>query len=809
MIKNYFKIAWRNLVKNKSFTFINLLGLATGFAITLLIIQYVRFELSYENIHVNADKIVRLTTDYLEGETVVAQDCETNPPLGPLVMNELSEVVNQTRVYPLGEPTVNVKIGNENFVLDKFFAADSSYFDIFTAPFIYGNKKDIFKHPNEAVITESIALKYFGKTNAIGETIEIPFALGSLILNVTGVIKDSPPNTHLKVNVLVSYPTMLNNPILKEEYGEKENNWDGNNTLTYVMLGNNVSYDRFETASTQLVKKLQNEFDAHDARFVPQKIKDIHLYSNKPFEVEPNGNATSVYFLLGVAILVIISAFVNYVNLATSKALDRAKEVGIRKVVGSTKTQLKIQFLLESLIVNILASVFALILIVIAKQKFIEVSGIPPSFNIFTDIYFWLSLLSFILLGVILSGLYPAFVMSSFKPSSVLKGSFSHSTQGELLRKSLVVFQFAITIVLLVQIFTVNTQLDFLRNMNVGVETDKTIIVQAPSQNKSRENFGAFKQQLLQNANIEAVSLSMAVPGQISSQFATTTGIHLKGVNEEQNHNYYITNIDEDFIPLMEMQILAGENFNASSNRDKNEVIVNEKAIELWNIPNAQEAVGKTLRIWGNDCTIKAVVKNYHQESAKSPFIPIIHMYADYFWSLASIKFVNSNPKQQVATIENIYASHFPGTPFSYFFMDKEYDKQYKNEERFQSVFTVLTGFSILIACLGLFGLVMFTVHKRQKEIGIRKVLGASVINIMALLSSNFLKTVLISIIIGMPITYVLTKKWLENFAFRIELNWWLFIAPIVLILVLVMLSISANTIRTAIANPVESLKEE
>ena len=810
MIRNYFKIAWRNLIQNKTFTIINLLGLATGFAITLLIVQYVRFELSYENTHINADRIVRLTNDIMDGEFVSAQDCETYPPTGPRIMADLPEVENFTRAYQIGEPSVVIQVGNQQHELEKLYAVDASFFSMFSYPLLYGSEKYIFKQPNQVVLTETTALKYFNRLDIVGEIIKLNFSEGAILLNIIGVVADSPPNTHLKFDMLLSYPTMKGNPVMREQYDEtKEENWSGNNTYTYVLLAPNTNYDSFTGSLLKFNKQLISEEKIKNDRIIGQKIEDIHLYSNKPFEPEPNGNAASVYFLLGVAFLVIISAFVNYINLATSKALDRAKEVGIRKVIGSTKNQLRIQFLFESFLVNLIAGFIAVLLVIAIRSKFIEVAGLPESFAIFRDLFFWIMLGSFIFIGLLLSGLYPAFVLSSFNPALVLKGNYTHSTQGVFLRKTLVVFQFAITIILLIQIFTVNEQLDYMRNMDLGVHTDHTIVIKAPTQNIARQNYGVFKQSLLANSNIKSVSLSMAVPGELGNEMSTTTGINLSEKIVDHHYNFYITDIDADFIPLMGMELLAGNNFNESSHIDKRELIVNEEAIRLWGIRDAKKAIGKKLSFWGSEWTIKGVLKNYHQESAKSPYVPIIHMFSTYFGSLASIKFTNDDPKKQVAQIKKIYTSIYPSEPFNYFFMDDLYDQQFKEEQRFRSVFAVLTGFAILIACLGLFGLATFTVAKRKKEIGVRKVLGASVINILVLLSNNFLKTVLLSVIISIPITYLLTQRWLENFAFRIELNWWLFLVPVLLVFILVIISISIKTIHSAMANPVESLRSE
>lgn len=810
MIRNYFKIAWRNLVLNKSFTFINLLSLTTGFAITLLIVQYVRFELSFENSHANADRIVRLTNDIMDGESVSAQDCETYPPTGPKILAEMTEVENFTRAYQIGEPSVIIQVGEQQHELEKVYAVDASFFSMFTYPLLYGADKDIFKGPNQVVLPESTALKYFNRLDVIGEIVKLNFSEGSILLNIVGVIADSPANTHLKFNMLLSYPTMMGDPVMRGEYGEtKEENWSGNNTYTYVLLGLNTNYDSFTKSLINFNQQLIEEKKIKNDRIIGQKIGNIHLYSNKPFEPEPNGDANSVYFLLGVAFLVIISAFVNYINLATSKALDRAKEVGIRKVVGSTKNQLRVQFLFESFLINLIAGFFAILLVAILRSKFIEVAGLPEDFAIFKDLFLWIILASFIFIGILLSGLYPAFVLSSFKPSLVLKGSFSHSTQGVLLRKSLVVFQFAITIVLLIQIFTVNEQLDYMRNMDLGVHTDHTIVINAPAQNTARQNYSAFKQRLLASPNIESVSLSMTVPGEMASEMSTTTGINLSEKIIDHHYNFYITDIDAGFIPLMGMELLAGNNFNEKSHIDKKDLIVNEEAIRLWGIPDPKKAIGRKLSFWGSEWTIIGVLKNYHQESAKSPFVPIIHMFSTYFGSLASVKFNNDDPKKQVAQIKEIYNSIFPSATFTYFFIDDAFNNQFTAEQRFQSVFGVLTGFSILIACLGLFGLASFTVSKRKKEIGVRKVLGASVINILILLSNNFLRTVFLSVLISVPITYLLVQRWLENFAFRIELSWWLFLLPIILVFILVIISISIKTIHSALANPVKSLRTE
>ena len=805
MIRNYLKIAWRNLWKHKAFTSINLVGLATGFAITLLIIHYVRFEISYENPHTNADNIVRLTTDYMDGETVTTQDCETNPPLGARALEEIPGVVDYTRAYPIGEPNINVKVGNKQVQLEKIFAVDPSFFSMFTYPLIQETQKDIFKQAGETVISENTAKKLFNRTNVVGETIEIPEI--NKLFKIVGVSENSPANTHLKFEMVFSYSSMLAEPTIN---GETPDNWNGNNTLTYLLLAPNANYENFTRSLKDLNKELKSEKKLNNARVISQKIKDIHLYSKKTFEIEPNGDASTVFILLGVAILVILSAFVNYINLATSRALDRAKEVGLRKVVGASKKQLTIQFLLEALLFNLLAGLVAVLFIFIFKTGFINIAGLPNGFDIFGDPYFWLFLISFVVLSLILSGAYPAFILSSFKPVSVLKGSFSHSTKGAFLRKSLVVFQFTITTILLIQTFTVDQQLSYMRAIDLGVDIDRTLVVTAPSEDNLRQHYPHFKQYLLAKSNIKNVALSSAVPGEPSSQFSTTTGINLVEVIENHDYNFYLNSIDADYIPAMGMQLLAGQNFLPTSKSENHEVIVNEEAIRLWGLQNAQEAIGKRLQYWGQTWTIIGVIKDYYQETPKSAQIPIIEMFNDNFFSQnASIQFSGGNPKDKIAEIEAVYKANFPGAPFNYFFQDAKYEQLFRADVQFQNVFGILTGFAILIACIGLFGLASFTVLKRTKEIGIRKVIGATTANLLFLLSKDFVKTVGLSIIIGMPITYFISKSWLQNFANRIDITWWLFVVPALFVLVLVILSIGAKTIKAAIANPIKSLRTE
>lgn len=808
MLTNYIKIALRIIRKDATFSLINIVGLATGLAVSLLIIQYVRFELSYEKSNPLANRIVRLTTDYLNGGSIDAQDAEMYPPVGAKAKQEINVIVNYTRVHPVRKSKATVQISDNYYPVDNVYAVDSSFFSMFSYPLLQGSRKGLFTRPRQAVLTKTMALTYFKTLDVLGKTLKISKEEGSVLLEIVGVVPDSPVNTHLKFNMLISYPTMLS------DFGEREDNWNGNNTYAYVQLAENASYEGFVKSLAAFSDRLVSEKKITNERVIGQKIGDIHLYSRKTFETEPNGEAQSVYFLLGVAFLVLLSALVNYVNLTTSKALDRAREIGMRKVVGSTQRQIRGQIFTETVLINIVAGVLAVGLVAGLRSVFVDVAGLPDDFTVFRDVFFWESTGAFLVLSMMLSGFYPAFVLSSFDPVTVLKGSFSRSTKGTVLRKSLVVFQFTITIVLLVQTFAVYQQVNFLRDQSLGLNIDHTLVVKAPVGSDTQQSYGAFRQTLLAQSQVKAVSLSGTVPGLGSIQMSSTTGINLSGAAKKTSYNYYLTRIDTAFIGLMGVKLLAGKNFDATtrpgfSDTTNRQLIVNEETIRLWGILTPDEAIGKRVDLWGNQAIIRGVVKNYHYESPKAPYIPIIHMYSPAFDAFASVKFAGGNASDQLAILKKVYKANFPYSPFTYFFMDSEYDKQYRADDRFQQVFSALTGFAILISCLGLFGLATFTVSKRTKEIGIRKVIGASTTNLMILLSQDFIRTVLIAIVIGLPITYFIVKNWLANYAVRIELSWWLFVAPALLVLVLVLISIGSKTIATALMNPVKSLRSE
>ena len=799
MIRTNLKIAYRILTKNPIFSGINILGLAAGLAISLLIICYAQFEFSYEGEIPLADRMVRITMDYLNGDVVIDQDAETYAPLGPRIKASCSEVEDFTRVESVGSTVIQV--GEVYHNLSRLFAVDPSFFTLFGNPPRRMTTEKPFAAPYQMVITEDLAIRYFGHPQAVGQLVKVagvkePF-------QVIGIINKPAPNTHLKYEALISFSTLV-----AEEEEDKEANWNTNNMYTYLLLQNEHQLSKLQEHLRALSKELEDAQTLKGEQVIAQPVKDIHLHSHKSYEPEANGYASSIYILLGVAFLVVFIAIVNYINLATAKSLDRAKEVGIRKVIGSSLVQLRWQFVAEAFLINIAAVFCAVLLMVGFIGAFKKIAGLPLSFSFVDDYYFWMIVASLTLLSTFLSAIFPALILSSFKPISVLKGRFSHSNFGINLRKALVIFQFAITTFLLIQTFAVREQIAFLKALDLGVDIEHTLVVQAPETKEYQNNFKRYQDQLLHQPDVRSMAFSSCVPGLPTSQLSSTTGINLDGAIEEHNFNFYIYFVDHNFVPTLDIKLLAGDNFLEESD-NKGQILVNEESIRLWEIPSAQEAIGKKVDFWGEVRTIKGVVKNFHQLSAKSEHIPLIFNYSDRYHEMASIKLGPGDVSEQLAMVRSTFKEVFPHSPFTFYFLDEEFNKQYEADQRFQAVFRLLSGFAILIACLGLFGLISFTISRRGKEIGIRKVLGASISQIVTLLSKDLIRLVLISIFLAIPITYFLVEKWLLQYAYRIELNLWIFILPAVLVIGISMLTLFGKTYQFSLHHPATSMRDE
>jgi len=804
MLINYLKIIYRNLLKGKVFSLVNVLGLAIGIGAALLIVHYARFERSYESFHTKADNIYRITLDLYKGSEYVVTDCEMYAPIGHMLKEQNAEVLDFVRMYD--QSNMEVQAGNIRFFEERLYFADSSLFNVFTLTMLQGNRKTALSRPWQAVITESTAKKYFGNADAISKTLDINHKL----YTVTGVIADLPPNTHLKYDILLSHVTLPQ--IWPDWYGDEK--WGGNNEYMYLLMAPGTDLAQFNKKLATFSQSVKDKIGGN--RIVAEHMKDIHLYSNKSYEPEANGNARIVYFILVIAVFIMVIAWVNYINLSTARAIDRAREVGIRKVMGSARIQLIVQFLMESAFTNFVAAMLGLVFFQTALPYFRLLTGQPLPMDILNDATVWYITAGLFAVGTVISGSYPAFVLSSYLPATVLKGKFRSSGHGQWLRKGLVVVQFGATVVLLICVVTVYRQIDFLQRQHLGMNLEKTLALRGPrisaKDSTYNERYASLKNALLQLPSVQSVARSEAVPGLSMNEVNTTSYITRLGQDQKEgSYNYYLFDIDEDFISTFKMQIAAGRNFsNTSDNTDQ--VIINEEAVRTLGFASAEEAIGSKITFrtrWdGQPATIIGVVKNFNHRSPKEAYLPMLFLY-NVFANYISIRLTSDHMPQAVEQIQQTWKTQFPNSTFEYFFLEQQYNQQYQSDRQFGQVTATFSVLAIIIACLGLFGLSSFTIVQRTKEIGVRKVMGASVMQIALLLVKDFLKLVTIASAIALPIALWTVDAWLSNYPVQAPLSAWIFIVPILVILTIALATVGIQTLKASTENPVGALKAE
>jgi putative ABC transport system permease protein len=803
MLKNYLKTAFRNLIRQRGNSFINITGLALGISVFFLIVQYVTFELSYDGFHKNADRIYRVRNDRIYSDKH-DKSAGCPPALSPTLKKEFPEVLESARLRGTDAIFVdaNRKISDN---IEKVFFADPSFLKIFSFPLIKGNIKTVLEEPYTLIISESLSKKYFVNKNPVNKAITLVNENGEHDYKITGVHKDIPENSHVKFNMLISYKTLIAQDSKAEYY------WGWNAFNTYILLAPHTDPKKLEAKFPAMIEKYKDYGSSYKRCYLMQPIKDIHLYSDLRFEHEVNGSADTVKFLSVIGLFVLILAWVNYINLSTSRSLTRAKEVGVRKVLGSSRFQLIKQFMMESFLINIIALILAIIINEIVLPYFNIMTGKPLSVNLLIE--HWVLLLLMFIAGTFLSAIYPAFVLSSFKSPDIFKTRLGIINKGIDLRKALVVFQFTVSIILIASTIIVYEQLSYMRNKNLGANIDQIIILKAPLAGNSFRSATNFKDELLTLAGIKGVSASASVPGKGYSN--ASSGVRKYGSNPEDGTQGLFIDVDENYFNLFEIPLVAGRNFTRES-RFNGEIIINEEAVKVYGFKNPEDAVNNKLIFDGFDgqsIEIVGVVKNYHQESPKSALQQVVFnpINADdlnltkYF----SVKINGSSIKQTIGQIKNKWNKIFPGKPFEYEFLDEAFNSQYKADMQFGEVFGLFTVLAIVISCLGLLGLASYTNLRRTKEIGIRKVLGASIPAIISLLSADFTKWVLIGNVLACPAAYYLMNMWLQDFTYRVELTWWMFALAGGIALLIALATVSFQAIKAATANPVESLRYE
>lgn len=804
MIRNYFTSVWRYIARNRAFTTINILGLVIGMTAFMLIAQYVLHELSYDGFWKNSKAVYRVQLDrYDKGElsTRWAAGCAG---IGPDLKTNFPEVKHYVRMT---QSNALLSYGDSFFKEEAVYYASQDFFAVFGYPLLAGVDTSALKGPNKIVLSKTLAKKYFGNQDPIGKTIRNN---GEVDYLVTGVYEDLPANSHMKVDALLSFATYAKLIGMKDESELTQWQWDG--FLTYVLLNDQASVKELEAKLPAYIEKREGEelkrFNASMTfHFMP--VTDIHLDSNFIGEFKTNGNRDSTYFLLIVAGLILIIAWINYINLSTAKSIERAREVGVRKVMGGFRVQLIQQFLMESLLLNTAAVLLAIGIVAALTPWFGNITGREIGYLLFKQNLFWFWMVVLIVSGSLLSGLYPAFVLSAFKPVEVLKGRFKNTNQGVFFRKGMVVLQFMASVALMVGTYTVYTQINFMRDQKLGVDINQTLVMRSPNivDSTYTSKFEVFKNTVEQYPEVASVCASTSIPG--ASPDWNAGGIRRLSQREDEQKQYRVIMMDHDFIDSYGLSVLAGRKFSGDVSNEQESVLLNEAGARHMGFDKIDDAIDDYINFWGDTFRIVGVLKNYRQESLKKDFEPLIFRYNKAPGGYYSIKFNTANVKESLTRFENDWKEFFPGNPFNYFFLDDHYNKQYRADQQFGKVFGLFSGLAILIACLGLFGLSSLTAIQRTKEIGVRKVLGASVKSILALVGKDYLLLMGVAILLATPLTWWIMNNWLQEFANRISLAWWIFALPSLVVILVAMITVSIHTMQAARTNPTTALRYE
>jgi ABC-type antimicrobial peptide transport system, permease component len=798
MIRNYFKIAWRGLMRNKVFSLINILGLAIGMTASFLIYQYVHTEFSYDGFHKNGKRIYRLATDIkLPAETI--HEGASSSAMAFHLAQDFPQVEQFVR---LSQISLLARIGDRKFQEPNTFFADSSLFAVFDFPLINGDPQTALRHPFSMVISQTAAKKYFGDEDPLGKTLYIMES--AMPVQVTGVMADIPSNSSLKADIFLSFATyqQIFDPQVNDQ-------WGNFGTASFLLLKEGVDANRLqEQLPGFLRQRLPQEIQQTEMSFtlVLEPFEGIYLGStritNSGFE---SGNLNNAYVFSLVALFILLIACINFVNLTTARAAERGKEVGVRKVAGANRYQLVNQFLGEAVTVSLIAFAVAFMLIETTIPWFNQFVGKTAAFSFFSRPASLVVLVSLTLVIGLFAGSYPAFVLSSFKPTKVLKGRFAPGGNGIWLRKTLVITQFAVSVTLIAVTFIVYHQLSYMRNHDLGFNKTQTLVVETRFDSKQE----TFKSLLSSIPAVQSATRSGNIPGGDNGRVYA----ELENQNGDmQTVTVDLYNVDENFIPQYDIKVVAGRAFSTAFTSDStHSLVLNERAVQLLGYSNPADAIDRQFRLGnGRTGTIIGVVKDFHFRSLQMQITPMaIQLGQGNFSNYISVKIDTDNLPSTMETIAARWQETIPNRPFNYFFADEFFDRQYRAEERFGQLFFQFALLTIFISCLGLLALVSYSTLQRKKEIGVRKVLGASVVNIIKLLSLDFVKLVLIAIAIAIPIAWWAMNNWLEDFAYRIEIQWWMFAVAGLAAVVIALLTVSGQAIRAAVANPADSLRDE
>ncbi|MBK0381065.1 ABC transporter permease [Mucilaginibacter segetis] len=803
MIRNYLKTAWRNLLQNKTTSLISIVGLAIGICCFLLLTTYLINELRYDRFNENAGRIVRLTYSYQSPDDVAATHTALTPTAPvPVFKQEIADVEDGVRIYNYtdGRPAA-VEYGDKLFSESKMLVADQSFFNIFSFKFIKGNPANALVDPSSVVITASTAKKYFGDDDPIGKILKVNQTNN---LMVSGVIEDVPAYSQIKFDLMGNYAIMPRSKNLK---------WDSANDYSYLLLKPGMPVAEVQKKIDAFVKnRFSGEGQTNHIWYTLEPLTRVHLHSDTADNLDPSGNITYIYILAVVAVILLVLACVNFLNLVTAKSAERAKEIGVRKVMGAQRIQLFIQFLTEAGIITLCSILLGVFLAYLCFPAFSTFCGQLVSFDTWRTSWLISGTVILFVLVTLLAGTYPSLYLSAFKPAATLKGKVSGYAGGNALRKSLVVFQFVVSVFFIISTIIAVNQLQYIQNLNTGMNRDQVMVLDIGGMPFNK--IMAFKNELIQQPGVSGVTATYDSPVNVQGGYSINS---VEDKNSDFSLSVTAVPVERSFVKTMGIKILQGRNLDLSDEQQvltddyekrKYGFILNETAVKAlgW---KPQQAIGKRIGLNGRMGFIKAVVRDFNFTSLHEKITPIV-IFPQYDWFGKLL--VKTNGKNTANTIKQIQASwhtFYPDIPVNFHFLDEEFNEMYKNDQRTGDILKAFTIVTIFISCLGLFGLAVFSTKQRVKEIGIRKVLGAGVFNIVGLISADFLKLVIVAVIISSPLAWYAMSRWLQDFAYRVSIQWWVFASAAGMVVIIAFITVGYQSIRAALSNPVKSLRSE
>ncbi|SEM57263.1 putative ABC transport system permease protein [Mucilaginibacter gossypiicola] len=797
MIKNYIKTAWRNLVINKVTSLISIAGLAVGIGCFILLATYLLNELRYDRFHANANRIVRVAYNYKSSDDAEAKSTSVTPTAPvPVFKQQLQEIEDGVRIYWYNNP---VQYQDKLFNEKRFLLADEPFFKIFSFKFLKGNAATALKDPSAVVITASTAKKYFGNEDAIGKVLKVNNKQNMM---VTGVVEDVPEYSQIKFDMVGSYAITEHS---------KTRRWDSANDYSYLLLKPGVNMASVEQKMNNYVAEMfKDDFrQGHKMWFKLEPLTDVHLKSEATYPLTPSGNIKYIYILGAVAVILLLLACVNFLNLVTAKAIERGHEIGVRKVMGAVRTQLFTQFIIESAMITLVSLLGGLFLADVSFKWFSDFSGQHLGFQTWNTSWLITALFGLFISVTFLAGTYPSLYLSAFNPIVTLKGKLTNTSGGRALRRSLVIFQFVVSVFFMICTVIAGSQLQYIQHLNIGINRSQVMVIDIGG--KSLKDIKSFNNEVTQLPGVLNATASYDSPVDVHGGYSINQA---DGKNSDYNLSVTALPVERNFLNTLGIKLVQGINFTdadekGSTQPDENKrhygFIINEKAAQAlgW---KAEEAVGKHISLNGRTGEVRGIVQNFNFASLHQEITPIVMFTEDYFGKIL-IKTSGNNIAQTISAVKEKWSAFNPATPFEYHFLDQEFDDMYKAEQRTGSILTAFTLVTIFISCLGLFGLAVFSTRQRVKEVGVRKVLGASVFSIVKLVSGDFLKLVIISVIIASPIAWYAMHRWLQDFAYKISIQIWVFIAAGAVAILIAFITVSVQSLKAALANPVKSLR--